>query len=138
MMRGISPLISVVILIGIMVLIFVLSGSWTTSLVDELLKVTEEESLKEITCLDSNVKVISSCHRFDEAKLTLENTKLDISKFKFLVKTSDDTINLETTQGLDSFGVKTFSIRDGSPDLVDNYETSLFDITNFASILIIF
>ena len=72
MMRGISPLISVVILIGIMVLIFVLSGSWTTSLVDELLKVTEEESLKEITCLDSNVKVISSCHRFDEAKLTKE------------------------------------------------------------------
>jgi len=132
MKRGISPLISYTILIGLVVLFFVLSGSWFKEFSSEILKRTGEEAEERITCSspDAMLEVESACYNKEEAVIVLGAGGLEIERFiLYLTLTGlDEQITLETSVGLPEYRIKRFSLSSDSEDLTDASKTALIDI----------
>jgi len=118
MKRGISPLLTTAILIGIIVLFFIISGSWFQSFSEGLIKTISEESLKQITCSspNSNLEIDSVCYNTDNMILVLGTSNLRFEKF-ILSLDPNITITIETQSGLSPFEIRRISISQNSNDL---------------------
>ena len=129
MQRGLSPLISTVILIALVVVVFVITGSWFRQFSEEILRVTGKESAKQITCSSPEVflEIDTACYNQDEAILVLGAGKLKFENF-IIALSSNEQVTLETTSGLDQFKIKKFTLSTDSQDLTDESREKLESI----------
>ena len=138
MERGISPLLSFAILIGLLVSMTVIFFAWSYSLIPPLLPPPTPEP-GEITCSDVNLKIKSSCYReYDQEKeliFTIESSgKAEVNKF--LVRVDNGEIRTGEIGSLRPFGISSFTVSDTSEEFLDYDLTKVNNIEAIPFILI--
>ncbi len=110
MKRGISPIISIIIIIGLVVAIAGLVVVWGNDFVRGIISDSSSESNQKLTCATAvDLKMVSSCYQEDEVVFTIES-KGETDVKKFLVSLIGDDSETVEVRGLRAFGLDTFSV----------------------------
>src|SRR3989344_2718040 len=127
MKRGIAPIISLIILIGLVVVGSTIVTLWGYSYVSDITSGADESSVKEIICtFDMDLRMKSSC--FDENGLRFiaeSKGERDIKDFIVQIEHPEKSLSLRTTEGLKAFGIKTFRISSDEPSLTEGSKDEL-------------
>lgn len=127
MKRGIAPIISLIILIGLVVVGSTIVTLWGYSYVSDITSSADESSVREIICtFDMDLRMKSSC--FDEKGLRFiaeSKGEQDIKDFIVQIEHPEKSLSLRTTEGLKAFGIKTFRISSDEPSLTEGSKDEL-------------
>ena len=124
--RGISQLLTTVIIIGITVVLFSMSGSWFQTFSNELLKATSKESTQQLTCSSPNAKldITSACYNKDSIIIVVEAGNLGFEKFLFSL-VANELISVETDDGIEPYGIRRIEISNISADLIQTSKNTI-------------
>ncbi|MAG50406.1 hypothetical protein CL621_02060 [archaeon] len=114
--RGISPLITTVLLLGLIISLATVAIIWSRSNIKTTLKGAERSYIK-LTCKDVEFDILSACYEpiesYDGIKITVKNNKDKPINAGFMVRIigGDTSINPSAPDtSLDANDVKTFTV----------------------------
>ncbi len=111
-MKGISPLIATVLILGFTVALAAVIMTWGTGFVKKMQETTEETAHKQMTCaIDVMLDIKKAQLIGDTIKLLIENSgNRDVNKFYVRIHGSDGVDSIKTTSGLEAFGIQSFEV----------------------------
>ncbi len=107
--RGISPIISTILIIGLVVMIAAFTLTWGMDTYRNYKEKTELDSEVALKCSETGFKVINSCVFSNTVNLVMENNGAqDISGFLYRVEAKDGSVTGEAEVSLSEYSKKTF------------------------------
>lgn len=108
--RGISPLISTVLLVGFVVALLIIVMLWGKSYVQEIMQKRGALAEKQSECIDVKISVTSLTTNPNLFRIVITNEKdRDIGKFTFRVMGDKDEVSESFTE-LESLAVKEYEV----------------------------